>query len=80
MAEQSAFVDNEVRDQLINKLLNYPENKVSQSPPSKKSFSSALIARARTPSGVVLTSESSYVISARVNIDRWESISHLLGR
>ena len=80
------FVDNQVRDSVIAKLLEIPENKVSL-PPSLKCndtnqsiCSNASTAKARIRSGAVRILECSCATSARASIEPWVSTSHLSGK
>ena len=79
------FVDNQVRDSVIAKLLELPENKVSLTPtliPTANQWicSNASTAKARIRSGAVRILECSCATSARASIEPWVSTSHLSGK
>ena len=81
----NAFVDDSVRDQVINQLLTIPENKVCFFALSPCHFPSAnltysvsrfvSIAKARIQSGVQATLECSFAISAHLATGTSEFIS-----
>ena len=70
-----SYVENSVRDQVIEKLLHHPENKVTFF-----TFSGVLIANLKTPNGHQALSESSFATNALQNIDNLDLTLLLLGR